>query len=74
MKEGAPGKKRDIYLLRMYGHIFVVSGNEIQYGKEGEEVYILSLAFCKKLSILGRVFLAIENREEAGTRLGHKSR
>jgi hypothetical protein len=29
MKEGAPGKKRDICLRRMYGHIFAVSGNEI---------------------------------------------
>jgi len=47
MKEGTPGKKRDIYLLRMYGHIFMVSGNEIQYGKEGEEVTSSPLLFIK---------------------------
>jgi len=47
MKEGAPGKKRDIYQLRMYGHIFVVSGNEIRYVVEGEEVTSSPLLFIK---------------------------
>jgi hypothetical protein len=47
MKEGAPGKKRDICLRRMYGHIFVVSGNEIRYGVKGEEVTSSPLLFIK---------------------------
>lgn len=35
---------------------------------------ILSLAFYKKLSILGRVFSSTENREEVGAKLGNNNK